>query len=205
MARSRNTMAWFKAGVFLLSLVPAGALLFGALAGELGANPIETITRSTGEWGLRFLLITLAVTPIRLLTGWNRVMGLRRMLGLYAFFYVALHLLSYAVLDQALDWSAIAADILKRPYITVGVLSFLLLLPLAVTSTRAMQRRLGGRRWQRLHRLVYPAAILAVLHFFLLVKADIREPLIYGGLLLLLLALRLLQRNGRTALPGRRG
>lgn len=186
-----DSRAWLKAGVFILSLVPAGGLLFAALAGELGVNPIETIIRTTGDWALRFLLLTLALSPLRRLTGWSGIMSLRRMLGLYAFFYACLHLLGYAVLDQYMDWSAIAADILERPFITVGMLCFLLLVPLAATSTRKMQRRMGGRRWQSLHRLVYVAAVLAVVHFYLMVKADIREPTIYAVVLALLLLLRL--------------
>jgi len=191
MAKRRDYMSWLKIAVFALAVVPAGALVWGALAGALGANPIETITRTTGDWALRFLLITLAVTPLRRLTGWGKIMRLRRMLGLYAFFYASLHLLSYGILDQFLNWSGIWSDIIKRPYITVGVITYALLLPLAITSTRNMQRRLGGKHWQRLHRLIYPAAALAVLHFFLMVKADTREPVLYALLLALLLIFRL--------------
>lgn len=191
-----------KSGLFILALVPAVGLILGAFTGGLGVNPIETVTRTTGDWALRLLLVTLAVTPLRHLTGWSRLMGLRRMLGLYAFFYASLHLLSYVLLDQFLDWSAIAADIAKRPYITVGVVTYSMLLPLAVTSTRSMQRRLGGRHWQRLHRLAYIAAALGVVHFFLLVKADPREPFIYAGALLLLLGFRLVRHGTKRYSDG---
>lgn len=176
--------------VFILSLLPTMYLWWAGATGQLGANPIEALIRGHGDWALRFFLITLAVTPARLLTGWHGLIRFRRMLGLFAFFYAAIHLLGYVVLDQFFAWPAILADILKRPYITVGMSALLLLVPLAATSTRRMQRRLGGRRWQALHRLVYPAAALAVLHFYLMVKADTREPLVYAALLALLLLLR---------------
>jgi len=172
--------------VFCLSLLPL-AWLFWA---DPGANPVETMTHHTGRWGLHFLLLTLAVTPLRRLCHWRWLMGFRRMLGLFAFFYVCLHFGVYLIFDHFFDVSAMLDDVLKRPYITVGFLAFLLLIPLAVTSTKAMMRRLG-RHWSQLHRLVYLIGILAVLHFIWLVKADLREPLIYAGILAILLGYRL--------------
>jgi len=175
--------------VFVACLVPCALLLQGAVADNLGANPLDRVTDVTGEWGLRFLLLTLAVTPLRRITGWAAVQRFRRMLGLFAFFYVSLHLLTWVWLDQGLVWANIVADIAKRPFVTVGFLAWLLLVPLAVTSTRGMMRRLG-RRWQRLHRLVYAIAALGVLHYLWLVKADLLEPLLYGLALVCLIALR---------------
>jgi len=176
--------------LFLFCLLPAAWLLYGVLSGNLGANPIEAITRSLGDWALRFLLITLTVTPLRKLTGWGWLIRYRRMLGLFVFFYATLHLLSYIVLDQFFYWPEIWADIIKRPYITVGMLSFLLLIPLAVTSTKGWMRRLG-KHWQQLHRLIYLCAIGGVLHYYMLVKADTREPILYGLILATLLIARL--------------
>lgn len=191
--------------IFVLSLVPLAWLVWNGVADDLGANPVETIRRYTGDWTLRFVLIALAVTPLRRITGWNAIIRVRRMLGLFAFFYACLHFISYIWLDQFFMWEAIIEDVLERPYITVGVLSFLLLIPLAVTSTNGMVRRLGGRRWQRLHRLVYIIAIGGVIHFFWLVKSDISEPVIYGALLALLLGYRLLwslRKAGRERATG---
>jgi sulfoxide reductase heme-binding subunit YedZ len=176
--------------VFLVCLLPFAAFVLNAIGGGIGPNPVEAVTHFTGDWALRFLLITLAVTPLRRLAGLPRLLGFRRMLGLFAFFYACLHLGAYLWLDQFFAWGAIAEDILERPYITVGFAAFVLMVPLAITSTRGMMRRLG-RRWQRLHRLVYPVAVLGVLHYLWLVKADITEPLVYGAVLLALLALRL--------------
>ena len=186
----KNPNRWLKPLLFLLSLGPALWLLAAALSGNLGANPIEAITRSLGDWALRFLLLTLAISPLRRLTGWRWLLGHRRMIGLYSFFYASLHLLSYLVLDQFFYWPEIWADIIKRPYITVGMLSFLLLIPLAVTSTTGWMRRLG-RHWQQLHRLVYLTAIGGVLHYYMLVKADTSDPLLYAFILSVLLSLRL--------------
>ncbi|SCZ57207.1 sulfoxide reductase heme-binding subunit YedZ [Thiohalomonas denitrificans] len=180
-----------KALVFPAALLPALYLWFATLTGNLGANPIEALIRGHGDWALRFLLLTLAITPLRRLSRWGGIMRFRRMLGLFAFFYATIHLLGYLVLDQFFAWGAIVEDIIERPFITVGMAACVLLVPLAITSTRKMQRRLGGRRWLRLHRLVYPAAALAVLHFYLMVKADTREPLIYAFLLAILLLMRL--------------
>jgi sulfoxide reductase heme-binding subunit YedZ len=178
-----------KVVVFTTALLPLLWLVYGIFSGNLGANPVEAITRSLGDWALRLLLLTLAITPLRKLSGWNWPMQVRRMLGLYTFFYALLHLMSYIVLDQFFYWPEIWADIIKRPYITAGMLSFLLLVPLAITSTSGWIRRLG-RNWQRLHRLVYPAAIIAIVHFYLLVKADTREPMTYALILACLLTLR---------------
>ena len=196
---SARQISSLKALLFLLCLIPAGLLVQGFFDDALGANPIEAITHATGEWTLRFLLITLAVTPLRKLTHWHWLVRLRRMLGLYAFFYAALHFSTYIVLDQFFDWSAIVLDVLKRPYITVGFSAFVLLIPLAVTSTHAMVRRLGGRRWQALHRSVYGIAILGVVHYWWLVKSDLTGPLIYSAILAALLGVRAWWRNQERA------
>jgi len=192
---------------FLLCLAPMLWIVWNALFGDLGANPVETVRRYTGDWTLRFLLIALTVTPLRRLTGWHVVVRLRRMLGLFAFFYACLHFVSYIWLDQFFMWDAIIEDIVDRPYITVGVASFLLLIPLAITSTNGMVRRLGGRRWQRLHQLVYVIAVLGVIHFWWLVKSDISRPALYGAILALLLGFRLFWHLwGRSRQPaGARG
>jgi sulfoxide reductase heme-binding subunit YedZ len=185
----QNRLALIKLLLFLLCLLPLAWLAYGAFSGNLGANPIETITRSLGDWALRLLLLTLTITPLRKISGWGWPLRLRRMLGLYAFFYASLHLGSYIVLDQFFFWPEIWADILKRPYITIGMLVFLLLIPLAVTSTHNMMRRLG-RNWQRLHRMIYPIAIGAVLHHLMLVKVLSLEPMLYAAFLGLLLLVR---------------
>ncbi|MFO1434769.1 MAG: protein-methionine-sulfoxide reductase heme-binding subunit MsrQ [Candidatus Competibacteraceae bacterium] len=176
-----------KTILFFLGLLPPATLFWRGL----GANPVETLTHHTGTWGLRFLLLTLAVTPLRRLSGWNWLLRYRRMLGLFAFFYALLHFATYLVFDQFFDPAAIARDVLKRPYITIGFLAFVLLIPLAVTSTNKMIRRLGARRWQHLHRLVYPIGLLVILHYFWLVKADLSRPLLYGAVLALLLGYRI--------------
>ena len=176
--------------IFTLCLLPLILLFTNFYLDELGANPFEVLTRSTGEWTLRFLLITLAMTPLRQLTGSAWPLRLRRMMGLFTFFYVCVHLSTYIVLDHFFDWDEIVTDIVKRPYITIGMLAFTLLLPLAMTSTKKMMKRLG-KRWKSLHKLVYPIAILGTLHFLLLVKADLREPIIYAFILFILLLVRL--------------
>jgi len=191
-----------KPAVFALCLVPLALLVLDALAGDLGANPIETITHATGDWTLRLLLATLAVTPLRHLSGWSWPLRLRRMLGLFTFFYAVLHLLTYVWFDKFFMWGEMAHDIVKRPFITVGMAAFVLLLPLAATSTNAMVRRLG-RRWKPLHRAVYAIAILGVLHYLWLVKADIRQPLLYASLFAALLGFRL-WRRWRRRLPATR-
>jgi sulfoxide reductase heme-binding subunit YedZ len=195
----RNPKTW----VALVCLLPLLRLMVLGASDGLGANPIEFITRSTGTWTLVGLLVTLAVTPLRRLTGRAELIRYRRMLGLFAFFYVCLHFVTYIWLDQFFDPSAIARDIVKRPFITVGFAAFLLLIPLAATSTHAMMHRLG-RRWQQLHRLVYLIAVLGVIHYLWLVKKDLTDPLIYGGVLALLLAARLPWGvNGLQAARGR--
>lgn len=189
---------WIKPIIFVLCLLPLAWFVFALLTDQLGANPIEAVTRGTGDWSLRFLLITLTMTPLRRYVGWSWPLRLRRMLGLFAFFYVCVHLTTYLWLDQFFDWSEIWRDMVKRPFITAGMLAFLLLIPLAVTSTNAMIKRLG-RNWIRLHRLVYVVAVLGVLHFWWLVKADVREPVVYALLLALLLNLRVVWHRQRVA------
>lgn len=178
-----------KPVVFLLCLVPAMALLLDVFADRLGANPVETLLHSTGDWTLRLLLVTLAVTPLRRISGWAWLVRLRRMLGLFAFFYATLHFTVYLWLDRQLSLDEIAVDILERPYITLGFAALLILALLAATSPKAMVRRLG-RRWKALHRGAYIAAILGVCHFWWLVKADVTEPAIYAACLAVLLAAR---------------
>jgi methionine sulfoxide reductase heme-binding subunit len=191
--RSARATAALKAIVFVAALVPvtrlAGALLFDPEA--LGANPAEFITRTTGDWTLRFLLLTLAVTPLRKLFGWHWLASFRRMLGLYAFFYGLVHVSSYVSFDHVFELVEILKDIVKRPFITVGFTALVLMLPLAVTSTDRMVRRLGAKRWLALHRLVYVIAPLGVLHFWWMVKSDVTEPAIYAALLALLLGYRI--------------
>lgn len=199
---NRSQVALLKAAIFVAALGPLAMLVMGVryFPEWLGANPAEFITRSTGDWTLRFILITLTVTPLRRLTGWNWLLRLRRMLGLYAFFYGVMHASSYAGFDQAFDFSEVLADIAKRPFITVGFAALLLMVPLAATSTNAMVRRLGAARWQALHRLIYVIAPLGVLHFWWMVKRDVTEPAFYAAVLAALLAYRLAGRL-RTALP----
>ena len=189
--------AW-AGGLWLLALTPAVVLLARALGNRLGANPVEELTLELGQWALRFLLLTLAATPVRRLAGWAVLLRHRRLLGLTAASYALMHLLVYAVLDQGLLWSQIVEDILKRPFITVGMAAFVLLLPLAATSFDAAIRRLGARRWQALHRLVYLATGLAALHFWWKVKADTAEPAIYLAVFVLLLAARFVAPRHRT-------
>lgn len=181
---------FIKPIIFSLCLLPLFLLFRNFYLDELGANPFEVLTRSTGEWTLRFLLLTLAMTPLRSLTASAWPLRLRRMLGLYAFFYVCVHLLTYIWLDHFFDLDEIVTDIVKRPYITLGMLAFTLLIPLAFTSTKKMMKRLG-KRWKSLHKLIYIIAPLGVIHFLLLVKADFREPIIYAIILLFLYLVRL--------------
>lgn len=200
---SPRQLVALRSALFCACLLPLARLAWGAWYDQLGANPIEFITRSLGTWTLNFLLITLAVTPLRKLTGWHWLLRLRRMLGLFAFFYALLHLATYLWLDQFFDWAAILKDIVKRPFITVGMSALMLLLPLAATSSNAMVRRLGGKRWQRLHRAVYAIAILGVVHYWWLVKKDLTMPVTYAVALALLLGVRALwweqDRQRRTA------
>lgn len=186
--------------VVALSLAPLGWLALGAARGELGANPVETITHATGDWALRFLLASLAVTPARRALGWSALAPLRRTFALLAFGYASLHFATFLALDLGFDLAALGEEVAERPYVTLGFAAFVLLVPLALTSTRSSQRRLG-RRWRTLHRAVYAAGALAVAHFLWLVKADLREPLAYGAVLALLLAARVRRRSPAAALP----
>ncbi len=181
--------AW-KALVLAAALAPAARLCANALRGGLGANPIEAVTHETGLWALRFLLLALAVTPLRRVFGWSALAPYRRSFGLFAFFYASLHLGTFVGLDHFFDWRAILEDVAERRFVTAGLTTFLLLLPLAVTSTRGWQRRLGSR-WVRLHRLAYLAGITGVVHYLWLVKADLRPPLAYAAVLAALLGARL--------------
>ena len=199
----RRQLATIKAAVFALCLAPFAHLVWGIAYDALGANPVEAVTHSTGWWTLFLLCTTLSVTPLRRATGANWLLKLRRMLGLYAFFYAALHFVTYIWLDQWFDLAAIAGNVLKRPYITVGFTAFLLLVPLAATSTDAMQRRLG-RSWQRVHRFIYLIAAFGVLHFWWLVKRDVTQPALFALVLAGLLGVRLywyLRQRARIARP----
>ena len=193
-----------KVAVFLSCLVPVVMLATGAVTGTLSANPVKDFTEWTGTWTLRFLVITLCFTPLRKLTGWNEVARYRRMLGLFAFFYGVLHFLTYVWLDQSFSIAAIGHDVYKRPYITAGFIGFVVMIPLAITSTKKWIARLGGRQWRLLHRLTYFSAIAGVLHYLWLVKLDTRRPLGYAVLLILLLGFRVLE-SARTgiAMPAR--
>jgi methionine sulfoxide reductase heme-binding subunit len=191
-----------KVFAFVAALVPAGLLVRGMLTGNLGVNPAETIQLETGRWAFKFLLLSLAVTPIRRITGWNLVIQYRRMLGLFAFFYAALHLLSYWSFDLVFAVGDFAADVVKRPFIALGFAAFVLLVPLALTSTKGSIRRLG-RNWTVLHRLVYVSAIFAALHFIWKVKVFTGDPVWYAAALALLLAFRLFWaiKTRRRAVP----
>lgn len=185
--------------VFLLGLTPLVLLVFGLLTQRLGANPIEVITRDSGLWALRFLLLTLTISPLQFYTRWLFLVSLRRMLGLFSFFYASLHMLLYLWLDQFFDIQAIIKDVIERPFITVGFISFLALIPLALTSSQRMIAKLGSLRWKRLHKLVYYIAIGCSIHFFMLVKQDKLEPIIYIFILLLLLGFRLVRYHRRSS------
>ena len=187
-----------KPVVFVLALLPAAWLAWRTWHGALGVNPVEELELTTGIWAYRFLLVSLAITPLRKLTGWNAVIRYRRMLGLFAFAYATAHLLIYVVVDQGMVLDYIVQDVVKRRFITAGMVAFLLLVPLAVTSTKGWIRRLG-KRWQSLHRLVYVSAIAAALHFIWKVKVAIGEPVYYAAILAILLALRLLWRRQPAA------
>ena len=180
-----------KAGVFLAALIPLARMVYLTVTGQL-VEPLEFITRSTGDWTLYFLCITLAVTPLRRVSKWNWLVKLRRMLGLFMFFYAVLHFMTFLWFDHFFDLAEMWKDVLRRPFITVGFIAFLLLIPLAATSTNAMIRRLGGKRWQWLHRLIYVIAPLAILHFWWMKagKHNFTEPIIYGSILAVLLGLR---------------
>jgi sulfoxide reductase heme-binding subunit YedZ len=192
---SKSALLTIRLGVFVLCLVPGIYLAWGTWRDALGANPIEAITHATGEWTLRLLLVGLAITPLRCLTGLDWLVRLRRMLGLYAFFYGGLHLVTYVWLDQFFDWSGILHDIAKRPFITVGFAAIVVMLLLAATSFNAAMRALGGKRWQALHRLVYAAAICGVLHYWWLVKRDLTWPIFYALILMGLLSFRAFRKQ----------
>ena len=179
-----------KPVVFVLALAPFLWLATRAYTGRLSVNPIEDITLTTGIWALRFLVVSLAITPLRRLTGWNRLIQYRRMLGLFAFFYAVLHVSTYVVLDYFFAWDLIFADLAKRPFITMGMLAFVSMIPLALTSTKGWIRRLG-RRWQLLHRLVYVSAIAAAIHYLWKVKVIIGSPVYYASILAILLLFRI--------------
>ena len=187
-----------KALVFIGASIPAALLIAGVAGQSLGPNPIREMLHVTGKTSLNLLMITLMVTPIRAATGWVTLQAIRRALGLFAFAYAVLHFLIYAVLELDLDFSDLGREIARRPFIIVGMVALLALIPLAVTSTNKMMRKLG-RRWQTVHRLIYPIAILGVWHYYWQVKADIREPLIYAGLLAALLGYRLWLRRRRPS------
>lgn len=185
------TSKWAKLVVFLLCLVPLGMLILRATQGNLTANPIEFITHTTGDWTLRFLVITLAITPLRKILRLPQLIRFRRMLGLFAFFYACLHFFTWIGLDKFFDWPEMWKDVQKRRFITVGFMGFMLMIPLAITSTTGWIRRLGGKRWQMLHRAIYWSAIAGVVHYYWLVKSDVRKPLMYGAMVGVLLAWRL--------------
>jgi len=196
---SRRVRIALKAAVWAVCLYPVGLLLYQFQTDNLGANPIEHVTRTLGIWTLRILLASLAMTPLRILFGISWPIAFRRLLGLFAFFSVCLHFSVWIVLDHFFDWPRMGADIVKRPYITVGMLALTLLVPLAATSTAGMVKRLGGLAWRRLHRLVYVAGVLGALHFLWLAKKGRNEPFIYAGVLALLLGVRLVDWARRAA------
>jgi sulfoxide reductase heme-binding subunit YedZ len=185
------TSKWTKVVLFLVCLVPFVSLVWRALHANLGANPVEFVQHATGDWTLRFLVFTLSITPLRRLLSVPELIRFRRMLGLFAFFYVCLHFLTYIGPDQSFNLGGMWKDVQKRRYITVGFTAFVLLIPLAFTSTAGWIRRLGGRRWQLLHRAIYVSAVCGVIHYYWLVKSDVRKPLFYGAIVAVLLAWRL--------------
>lgn len=185
-----NDVRFNKILLSVNALVPLVLLVLDAFRGRLGANPIEFFLRATGVLALIFLLVTLAVSPLRRLTGRNDLVKYRRMLGLFSFFYACLHLVTYSIFDKSLDLASIAGDVIQRPFIAVGMLAFFLLIPLAITSTNGWVKRLGGKNWAKIHKLTYPIAILGVVHFWMIVKSDVFYPAIFGTVLLLLLGWR---------------
>ena len=196
---SPKQLGAIKVALFLASLLPFANMAWLTVQGEL-TEPLEYITHQTGDWALYFLCITLAVTPLRRFTGWNWVIRLRRMLGLFCFFYALLHFTTFLWFDHFFDWGAMWKDVLKRPFITVGFIAFLMLVPLAATSTNGMVKRLGGKRWRWLHRLIYVIAPLAILHFWWMKagKNDFAEPILFGTIVVLLLGLRVWWSRTRT-------
>ena len=196
---------WAKPLVWAACLAPAVMLVVKGLRSGLGANPIEYITHATGDWTLRFLLITLAITPLRRMLHLPDLIRFRRLLGLFAFFYGCLHFITWIWLDKFFDPAEMWADVVKRRYITAGITGFVLMVPLAITSTGNWIRRLGGKKWQRLHRLIYLSALAGVIHYYWLVKSDVRLPAFYGAVLLLLLGWRAVNRRRQPSLPGSAG
>jgi sulfoxide reductase heme-binding subunit YedZ len=188
---SKRQIIIFKIVVWALCLLPLARLLFEYKHGGLGANPIEYITLSTGTWTLRFLLATLAITPLRKVTGLNWLIRFRRLIGLFAFFYGFLHFTTYVWLDKFFDFSDMLRDVAKRPFITAGFVAFVSMVPLAITSTAWAIRKMGGKKWNQLHRLIYLTGIAAIIHFWWKVKADHREPAFYGAILAVLLLYRI--------------
>ena len=191
---SRQWAKWIRRSkplVFVLCLIPISLLVFDILTGNISADPIEDITKVTGEWGLRILLITLAITPLRNMTGIGQLVLIRRMLGVFSFFYILLHFGTWLVIDNFFDWNRMIEDIIERYYILFGFTAFVLLIPLAATSLNRMVRLLGGKRWIALHRLIYLIGILGIVHYYLQVKADITQPVIHGAILAFLLGHRI--------------
>ena len=186
-----TTSRWLKPLVFVACLLPALTVLFRALSGTLGVNPVESLHHAFGDWTLRFLMLTLLITPLRLIPGWNWLTKLRRMTGLYAFFYATLHVSVYLMFDQQFDWPEIRADITKRPFITLGVTAYVLMIPLVITSNKAMMNRMGSY-WKKLHLLIYVVTTLGILHFFALAKVVTYEHWIYAGIFALLVLLRIM-------------
>jgi len=192
---------WTKRGLFAICLIPAALLTWRAFNGRLGANPVEFIEHATGDWAIRFLLITLAVTPLRKIVNQPQLARFRKMLGLFAFFYTFVHLMMYLIFDQMFDLEAIFHDVAKRLYIMAGMAGFLMMLPLAITSTAAMVRRMGPKNWQRLHRLVYFSTLAGIVHYYWLVKSDIREPAMYAAILLVEMLYRLRMWTAKKPQP----
>lgn len=192
---------WTKVVVFAGCLVPFALLLWRGFHDDLGADPVAFVEHATGDWVLRFLVITLAITPLRKILRLPQLIRFRRMLGLFAFFYVCLHFSTWLGVDHRFNWAELLPDVVKRPYITMGFTGFVLLLPLAVTSTAGWIRRLGGKRWQLLHRAIYVSAVAGVIHYYWLVKSDVRKPLEYGALVGVLLAWRLWSWISRSRKP----
>jgi sulfoxide reductase heme-binding subunit YedZ len=193
MTHSQLVRRVIKPVVFVAALGPLAWLVYHAFWGDLGANPIETITNTTGIWTLRLIVVTIAITPLRWLTKWNQIINLRRMIGLFAFFYGTLHFMIYFVLDRSLMFDGLWEDVVKRPYITMGFTGFVLMIPLALTSTKGWIRRLGGQRWNLLHKLVYITAILGVIHYWWKVKLDVTDPMFYAVIVAGLLGARVVR------------
>jgi sulfoxide reductase heme-binding subunit YedZ len=196
-----NDIKFYKLVLFVNALVPLAFLAYDAIRSRLGANPVEFFLRTTGVLTLLFLTITLAVSPLRKRFGWNSLIKYRRMLGLFAYFYGCIHLSTYLIFDRGLDVSGTVADVVQRPFIAFGMAAFIMLVPLAITSTNGMIKRLGGKNWQRLHRLTYVAAIAGVIHFWMIVKSDVFYPLIFAVALGLLLSFRLAAKQGKPRSP----